>query len=390
MQWLLVAVRYGLCAVAILFLYYNVTWYDSVTLQDGRGTRVRLLEDRGSELTIERRGSPETISVVDVERLPGGQPDISYGIHGVVMRTDPRGALLAVLLFAPVPLLASIRLVWMLAIQNVRLRAWDAVKLTFAGNFFNFALPGSTGGDLYKAYYITHYTHHKTEAVTTVFLDRVVGLLGLMLLASAMFAFAWNRIEWEPAYRRSVAAALAAVWGGLALFSILVFSRRLRHGIGLPRLATMLPASEQLLRIGRATVAMRQHWTLVALSLVITIALQLLVVWSAFLMARAMFLKGTAELYFICVPIGFLIQAIPITPPQAFGVLEYAYVQFFARGALHGVNPESAAVAFALAVRLIQLVWAVPGVLVPLLGAQLPRRDELTQLEDASAESSRE
>ena len=32
LRWGLPALRYGLCAVAILYLYYNVTWYDSVTL----------------------------------------------------------------------------------------------------------------------------------------------------------------------------------------------------------------------------------------------------------------------------------------------------------------------------------------------------------------------
>ena len=42
----------------------------------------------------------------------------------------------------------------------------------------------------------------------------------------------------------------------------------------------------------------------------------------------------------------------------------------------------------AVAVWLIQLVWVIPGVLVPLLGAHLPRKEELATLEqDESAES---
>lgn len=381
LRWLLGILRYGLCAVAILFLYYNVTWYDSVTLAADGATRVRLIEIRGSELVIEKGGEEVTIPHTDVQRLPDGEVKVLYGIHGVATRMKVNLALWALLLFGPVPFCAALRLVWMLRIQDVRLRLWDAVKLTFAGNFFNFALPGSTGGDLYKAYYITHYTHHKTEAVTTVFLDRVVGLLGLMILASLMFALAWTQIEWDPAYRVTVATVLAAVWGGLAVLSLLVFSRRLRHGIGLPALAARLPASEQLLRIGRATVAMRSHKALLGGSLLVTMFLQMLVVLSAFLMARAIRLEGIPQLYFIGVPIGFLIQAVPITPPQAFGVLEYAYIQFFARGALLGTNPDSAAVAFALAVRVIQLAWAIPGVLVPLLGAHMPRKEELQKLD---------
>jgi hypothetical protein len=59
--------------------------------------------------------------------------------------------------------------------------------------------------------------------------------------------------------------------------------------------------------------------------------------------------------------------------------MEAAYIQFFALGRLH--NDPSQAVALAVALRLIQLVWALPGILVPLLGAHLPRKDELASLE---------
>jgi hypothetical protein len=61
--------------------------------------------------------------------------------------------------------------------------------------------------------------------------------------------------------------------------------------------------------------------------------------------------------------------------------MEAAYIQFFCRGELQ--NDPSQALALAVAVRLIQLVWALPGVLVPLLGAHLPRRNELAVLETA-------
>ena len=89
--------------------------------------------------------------------------------------------------------------------------------------------------------------------------------------------------------------------------------------------------------------------------------------------------------YCTYVSIGFLIAAIPITPPQAFGVMEAAYVQFFTQG---GLNDASQAVALALGVRFIQLVWALPGLLVPLLGAHLPNKAELAALDAAAADDS--
>lgn len=378
-RWLLPILRYGLCAVAIVYLYSVVSWHDYVVLNDAHHTRLRLVEQRGDQFVVLREGVAETIGASQV-RFAGDPPlaDIRYGVGSVVSRLRVGQALLAILLFMPVPFLSGVRLVWMLAIQQVKLRWWDAVKLTFAGNFFNFALPGTTGGDLIKAYYVSRYTHRKTEAVTTIFLDRIVGLLGLMFLATAMFVFAWGRLDWDVGYRNSLAGVLGLVWGGLAIGSIFVFSRRLRHLIRLPELAARLPGGEHLLRIGRATVAIRYNAGLILSSLAITVALQLLVVISALAMARALGMRGGFELYFICVPIGFLIAAVPIAPPQAFGVMEWAYVMFFAH---HGLNSGAAAVTFALANRLIQLVWALPGVLVPLLGAHLPTQAELESLE---------
>lgn len=380
-SWLLTLLRYGLCVVAILYLYFKVSWHDHLTLADATGTQVRLLETRGDTFTVLRDGKPVEISIADVKKAgETGLPEINFGIHGIVSDLDVSTALLAILAFLPVPLFAAVRLVWMLRVQEVSLRLWDATKLTFAGNFFNFALPGTTGGDLFKAYYVTKYTHHKTEAVTTIFLDRVIGLLGLMIIATVMLGIAWKTVPWDAKYRNTLAGGLSMVWCGLLAGSIVIFSTRLRSVLRLGAIAERLPAGQHLLRIGRATVAMRRHKTLLAMSVGLTIALWLLVVCSAFLMSRALGMKGDAALYFICVPIGFLIASIPISPPQAFGVLEWAYIQFFGHD---GLNSAAACVAFALAIRLIQLVWALPGVLVPLLGAHLPSQAEFTQLEEA-------
>ena len=384
-RWLMPLLRYGLCLVAIVYLVHAVSWYDTVALRGVKGERFRLLEEHAGadgnirEIVILRDGQRETVPAARVALIKDTNlPDIRYGIRGVVRRMDLGLAWLAIVIFLPVPLLQSIRLVWMLAIQDVKLTYWNAIKFSYAGNFFNFALPGTTGGDVIKAYYITRFTHRKTEAVTTVFLDRAVGLSGLMILASVTFLFAWNRIEWEPAYRSSLAGGLALIWCGLAVGALFVFSKRLRHLIRLPELAEKLPASDQILRIGRATVAIRHHKALVALSLLNTLVLQLIVVIAAYVMSRALGMRGDFTLYFIFVPLGFLIGAIPISPPQAVGVMEAAYIKFFTLG---GLNHASAAVAFALANRLTQLVWALPGVLVPLLGAHVPSKEELEAFE---------
>ena len=375
-RWGLTGLRLIVCAGAIVWLVYNVPWHDYVRLGTADGPRVRVIEQHDDRLVVERNGHPETITLDEVHHSTvGGQsvPDIELGIPNVVWRVDGWLALLAIVIFGPVWFIQSYRLVLMVAIQGVRLSYWKAVTLTFAGNFFNFALPGTTGGDLVKAYYITRYTHLKTEVVTTVFLDRAIGLFSVVLIAAAAICLRWNAEEFGY-----LVVTLAVIFGGLLMGAVLIFSRRLRHWLRLPKLAEHLPMGQHLLRIGRATVALRQHKLRVIVSLLLSVVLQAIVMVSAAIMARALDMRGEMSYYFIYVSIGFLIAAIPISPPQAIGVMEAAYVQFFTQS---GLATASQAVALALAVRLIQLVWALPGALVPVFGAHLPSKGELAALE---------
>ena len=380
-RWVLQLTRLALCLAAIVFIVYAVTWHDYATLAGPGKQVVRVLsqDEAAGTIDVELNGQRTTLAVTpaNIDFINGEIPNIRPGILSVVRRMDLMFGLLAILIFLPVPILQSIRLVWMLAVQDVKLSYWNATKLSYAGNFFNFAMPGMVGGDLIKAYYITRFTHRKTEAVTIVFLDRVIGLLGLVILSTITMMIAWNRIDWPPAYRHTVAVILIGFWSGLILGCIVLFSGRLRKLFRFSELAQRLPGSDQILRIGRAAVSMRRHKWLVFISLLNTLVLQLICVVAAHVMARALHMQGHYSLYYMCVPLGFLIGAFPFTPPQAFGVMEGAYIIFFST---NGLNPTSSAVAFALANRLTQLIWSIPGVLVPMLGAHLPSQTELAEL----------
>ncbi|MGD8450633.1 MAG: lysylphosphatidylglycerol synthase transmembrane domain-containing protein [Phycisphaerae bacterium] len=378
-RWISRILRLALCVGAIGFLVYSVPWHDRVHLNDKDKTAVRLIEQRGDEFVVLRDGVEVTLPASEIHfaDLNGERvPDIEYGIPRVINQTNHVWALWAVLIFIPVPLMSAVRLVWMLAIQQVRLSFWEATKLTFAGNFFNFALPGTTGGDVIKAYYITRFTHRKTEAVTTVFLDRAVGLLSLVIMAGVAIILTRDPSQFS---QFGLPLTLSVICGVLAVGGIIVFSRRVRRFLHLRYLVSLLPMSDQLQRIGHATLAMRQHKGLMTISLLITFALQSITMTGGAIMAWALGMQGTFDYFFIYIAIGFLIAAVPTTP-QGLGVVEAAYVLFFTH---NGQNAASQALALALAIRLIQLIWSLPGVLVPLLGAHMPSRDELRAIETA-------
>lgn len=70
------------------------------------------------------------------------------------------------------------------------------VKSYFKGSFFNQLLPSSIGGDAVRILDLTHKKYDKKDAFYGVFVDRVVGLVGLLtlnLIASLLFFGTFDR-----------------------------------------------------------------------------------------------------------------------------------------------------------------------------------------------------
>ncbi len=87
----------------------------------------------------------------------------------------------------------------------------DAVRLGFIGNIFNLVIPGAVGGDVIKAAFLCRMQpDKKPQAVASMVLDRILGLLGLFLLASVAGAITWGSASPQ------VRLLIGLVWGALA------------------------------------------------------------------------------------------------------------------------------------------------------------------------------
>jgi len=87
----------------------------------------------------------------------------------------------------------------------------DAVRLGFIGNIFNLVIPGAVGGDVIKAGFLCGMQpDRKPQAVASMVLDRILGLLGLILLASLAGVFYFGTGD------RQVRVLIGVVWGALA------------------------------------------------------------------------------------------------------------------------------------------------------------------------------
>lgn len=280
-------------------------------------------------------------------------------LQEVLSTADWRLALLSVAAFGPAPVLISLRLKWLLEVHDIRLSTWEALKVTFAGNFIINSLPlGTSGGDAVKAYYIARDTPQKHEAVISVFFDRVVGTASLLLMSGLIVLLNWHKPEFST-YGRPIGLAVLVLTTGASVY----FSGRVRKLLHLEELVSRLPLAHHVQRLDRALLAFRHRgWRLTG-CLAMTVLLQIASIFSLFLAGWALGLVGGQDnafsvlpVYLAYTPICFLAGALPL------GVMEELYVQLFVNAA--GLGSREAAVFLSLFSRFIQLVWALPGALV--------------------------
>ena len=105
-------------------------------------------------------------------------------IQGVFSRPlDLRLLALAQAIYLIGLVLTFFRWFFLVRVIDPRFTLRAAILLGFIGNVFNLVIPGAVGGDLIKAAYLVRMHIKKTQAVASMVIDRVVGLLGLFILA---------------------------------------------------------------------------------------------------------------------------------------------------------------------------------------------------------------
>ena len=285
---------------------------------------------------------------------------------GRMARSANHAYLWAALLVFPLTfVLTSYRWHELLLVLEIELPFNRAFVLNMVGSFWNTCIPGSTGGDVLKALYVSKLTPHRTRAVMSVLVDRAVGLLALIILGGIMASLQWH----VPACRK-VAIASAALCGCVGLGMLVFYNPTLHRLSGLDAILKLLPKQKQV----RGAVDTMQRYgrrPLLSLwSLVVSFPVHATVVTSAMLAGMAFGLPLHWAFYWVCVPVIVLAAAIPISF-QGAGVMEYLTVLL-----THGQGVTvSQAVALAMSVRVVQILWNLSGGFFVLRGGFHPPAD---------------
>jgi len=222
--------------------------------------------------------------------------------------------------------------------------------------FFNNFLPSNIGGDVVRVRDSSRLTGSTTTSLAVVAIDRILGLGALYVLALVAFLTGGPLVR-ELAGARSVLLALGLLFGGLAyVFFRPGIARRVVSASGLARFPWAIKRFET---VQAAVHVYRSQVHAVWLAFLGSVALQAIVVYYYFTVARALRIPLPLSACFLMVPLCTLVQTVPISF-NGWGIRESVFILYFHQV---GLGKDSA-LAFSLVGAGLIVLMSLSGALV--------------------------
>lgn len=348
-RWVGLSLKIAVTVGLLAYVVWQIEWQDSLRLDDG--SRVRGWAKRvDGQLILTANGQTYAIPL----EAPNAVSPFAPGFFRLIWEVN-KALLFLVCLAMPVPGLAqAVRWQWLLRTHKLDPGFLEAAKLTWIGFFANNVLPGSTGGDVAKGWCIYRRAPgQRMDAIMTVLMDRVLGLVSLLLIGGlAIVSQANNQAMSAP--RKAVFGTLAVILIGGAIFFSGRLRRLLRVDVWLPR----LPFGAGIQRIDNSLFHYRSHTGVLAACVGLSLLIHFWFVGIVATLGRALDINVPLAYYFMFVPIIFTAGAV-LPSIAGLGVLEGGFAYFFGLPFV-GARP-SAAVAVCLLYRALNILNSLPG-----------------------------
>lgn len=116
-----------------------------------------------------------------------------------VADADNKWLLIGLVGYGIVELISATRWQILLRVQDLQLSFRRVLSLTMIGVFFNFFIPGGTGGDAVKMFYLVKETPgRRGMAILSVVVDRLIGLFALIVFSAVLIGFQWQWLHTAP------------------------------------------------------------------------------------------------------------------------------------------------------------------------------------------------
>ena len=239
----------------------------------------------------------------------------------------------------------------------------------FLGMYFNFFLPSSIGGDVFKVYYLNKETNRLSACTASVLFDRDIGMGGVVVIAIFGLLFAGSPVKDVPLLLIFGLIALGFVLANLALFFRPTYN--LLHRV--LSMFKMKRVDEKIERLFDSFNVYRNRWGLIGLTMVMSLGVQIGCAMVNVLAAKAIgFDQASWVAYLIFIPTISLISMMPVSVGGT-GWREGAYFWLFTQKSV-GATPDQALALSVLWLGVVAIT-ALPGGIIYV--ARGSRKDDL-------------
>lgn len=263
--------------------------------------------------------------------------------------------------------------------QSIFIDLWAVVRLYLLGWFYNNFMPSSVGGDLIRAWYVTRHTDKRFEAVLSVFVDRAIGLFSTLIIAAFFYllflAGQGHGVELAgprnplTLLTRHKLIVISVFLGAAAVLCVLLWHGRTRQMLKNVWLGVRTRGRMAAAKLRSATIVYCKKPLTILAAFVLTVGMQIVVITGFWILGVSMGIDASVKYYYVFFTLMWVVAALPVSIGGAVvmeGGLAYLFVH------LAGVEPE-AALALALCQRVVWMIASVPGALIHLIGAHLPK-----------------
>ena len=249
---------------------------------------------------------------------------------------------------------------WLLLLRaaDVRVSGADAARIFLVSSFVGSFLPAGVGGDAARAWGLSQITARLGDALASVVVDRVLGVLSLAAMGAVGLV-----VSASGNATSRVVAAVAVV--GLACIGAFWADAVLRWTVPPHRHGG--PLARRLLRLADAVARYRAHRGALAAVMAWSLGVQLLRITQAYVLGDGLGMHVPFSYYLLFMPLGLLMLLLPVSV-SGFGVPQGVIVWL-----LRPVGvPDALSFALSTLIVLTGLAGNLPGLVLWLRRAESP------------------
>jgi glycosyltransferase 2 family protein len=237
-------------------------------------------------------------------------PTQRHEMRQALQHADKKWVFVGIFAYIIVEVAAAIRWQILLRVQKIRLSFPRISGLFLIGMFYNQFLPGGTGGDIIKSYFLLKETDKKAGALLAVVFDRLIGLVALVFITGVLIMLRFQWLSQTPETRQLLWILLVLLGSSIAglLTSFVVSGFNLFH-----LLPAKFPGREKLIEISAAYHLYARHWIATFFAFGASIVAHL-ATFTTFLCVAYAFRANVSVIdFFAVLPIERTITALPIS-----------------------------------------------------------------------------